>query len=107
MSTKLLDEMRNLMRRRHCSIHTERAYRDWVKRYVRFHNMQSRDDLRHGEEKIEAFLTHLARDRQVAASTRNQAMNALVFLYKHVLKQPLSGEINADRARKQPRIPVA
>ena len=106
MSTKLLDEMRNLMRRRHYSIHTERAYRDWVKRYVRFHNMQSRDDLRHGEEKIEAFLTYLARDRQVAASTQNQAMNALVFLYKHVLKQPLSGEINADRARKQSRIPV-
>ena len=107
MSTKLLDEMRNLMRRRHCSIHTERAYRDWVKRYARFHNMQSRDDLRHGEEKIEAFLTYLARDRQVAASTQNQAMNALVFLHKHVLKQPLSGgEINADRARKQTRIPV-
>ena len=106
MSTKLLDEMRNLMRRRHYSIHTERAYRDWVKRYARFHNMQSRDDLRHGEEKIEASLTYLARDRQVAASTQNQAMNALVFLYKHVLKQPLSGEINADRARKQSRIPV-
>ena len=106
MSTKLLDEMRNLMRRRHYSIHTERAYRDWVKRYVRFHNMQSRDDLRHGEEKIEAFLTYLARDRQVAASTQNPAMNALVFLYKHVLKQPLSGEINADRACKRSRIPV-
>ena len=68
--------------------------------------MQSRDDLRHGEEKIEAFLTHLARDRQVAASTQNQAMNALVFLYKHVLKQPLSGEINADRARRKVKIPV-
>ena len=72
----------------------------------RFHNMQSRDDLRHGEKKIEAFLTHLARDRQVAASTQSQAMNALVFLYRHVLDQPLSGEINADRARKRPRIPV-
>ena len=98
--------MRNLMRRRHYSIHTERAYRDWVKRYVRFHNMQSRDDLRHGEEKIEAFLTYLARDRRVAASTQNQAMNALVFLYKHVLKQPLSGEINAERARRKVKIPV-
>ena len=98
MSTRLLDEMRDHMRRRHYSIHTERAYRDWVRRYVRFHDMRSRDDLRPGEEKIEAFFTHLARDRQVAASTQNQAMNALVFLYKHVLKQPLSGEINADRA---------
>ena len=106
MSTRIRDEMRNLMRRRHYSVHTEHAYRDWVKRYVRFHNMQSRDDLRGGEEKIEAFLTHLARDHQVAASTQNQAMNALVFFYKHVLKQPLSGEINADRARKQTRIPV-
>ena len=106
MSTKLLDEMRDIMRRRHYSIHTERAYRDWVKRYVRFHNMQSRDDLRHGEEKIGAFLTYLARDRQVAASTQNQAMNALVFLYKHVLEQPLSSEINADRARRKVRIPV-
>ena len=106
MSTRLLDEMRDLMRRRHYSIHTERAYRDWVRRYVRFHNMQSRDDLRPGEEKIEAFLTHLARDRHVVASTQNQAMNALVFLYKHVLDQPLSGEINSDRARRKARIPV-
>ena len=106
MSTRLLDEMRDLMRRRHYSIHTERAYRHWVKRYVRFHNMHSRDDLRHGEEKVEAFLTYLARDRHVAASTQNQAMNALVFLYKHVLRQPLSGDINADRARKKVKIPV-
>ena len=79
MSTRLLDEMRDLMRRGHYSIHTERAYRDWAKRYGRFHNMQSRDDLHPGEEKIEGFLTHLARDRQVAVSTQNQAMNALVF----------------------------
>ena len=107
MSTRLLDEMRDVMRRRHYSMHTERAYRDWVRRYVRFHNMLSRDDLRHGEEKIEAFLTYLAGDRQVAASTQNQAMNALVFLYKHVLEQPLNAEINAARARKRPRIPVA
>ena len=106
MSTRLHGEMRDIMRRRHYSIHTERPYRDWVKRYVRFHNMQSRDDLRSGEEKIEAFLTRLARDRQTAASTRNQAMNALVFLCKHVLEQPLSGEINADRARRKVRIPV-
>ena len=79
MSTRLLDEMRDLMRRPHYSIHTERAYRDWVKRYVRFHGMRSRNELRDGEEKIEAFLTHFARNRQVAASTQNQAMNAIVF----------------------------
>ena len=106
MSIRLLDEMRDLVRRRHYFIHTERTCRDWLKRYFRFHNTQSRDDLRHVAEKIEAFLTHLARERQVAAFTRNQAMNALVFLFRHVLNQPLSGEINADRARRQPRIPV-
>ena len=106
MVTKLFDEIRDLMRRRHYSIHTGRAYRGWVKCYARFHNTQSRDDLRHGEGKIEAFLTHLARDRQVAVSTQNQAINTLIFLYKHVLKQPLSGEINADRARRKAKIPV-
>ena len=86
MATKVLDEIRNLMRRRHYSIHTERAYRDWVNRHDRLHNMRSRDGLRHGEEKRGAFLTELARDRQVAASTRNQAMNALVFLYKSAVE---------------------
>ena len=106
MATRLLDEMRDLMRRRHYSIHTERAYLDWVNAMSVSTTCHPRDDLRHGEEKIEAFLTHLARDRQVAASTQNQAMNALVFLYKHVLKQPLSGEINADRARRKVKIPV-
>ena len=68
--------------------------------------MQSRDDLRHGEEKIEAFLTRLAGDRQVATFARNQVMNALIFLYKHMLEQPPSGVVNADRARRRPSIPV-
>ena len=86
MATGLLDVVRDRMRRRHYSIHTEHTYLDSVKRYVRFHSMQSRDELGPGEEKIEAFLTHLSRDRQMAASTQNQAMNALVFLYKHVLR---------------------
>ena len=105
MATKVLDEMRNLMRRRHYSIHTERAYRDWVNRHDRLQNMRSWDRLRHGEEKMGAFLTELARDRQVAASTRNQAINALVFLYKHVLKQPLSGESTPTAHAGEPGYP--
>ena len=68
--------------------------------------MQSRDDLRHGEEKTEAFLTYRAGDRQVATSNLNQAMSALVFLYKHVLKQPRGGDVNADRARRQFRMSI-
>jgi len=103
---KLLDEVRNVMRLRHYSIHTERTYCDWIKRYIRYHRMTSRQDLIDGEAKIEAFLTHLAVDKAVASSTQNQAMNALVFLYRHVLKQSLDQEINAVRASRNIKIPV-
>ena len=64
------------------------------------------DDLSEGENKIEKYLTFLARDRNVAPSTQNQALNALVFFYKHVLKQPLNEEINAERAVRKAKIPV-
>ena len=103
---KLLDEVRRVMRVRHYSIHTERSYVDWIRRFVRFHGMTSREDLVDGAPKIEAFLTHLAVDRAVAPSTQNQAMNALVFLYKHVLKDALPGEINAARAPDRLSVPV-
>ena len=79
---KLLDEMQDVMRRQHYSIRTERSYCGWVKRFVHFHGMKSRADLADGEKKIEAFLTHLCRNLTVASSTQNQAMNALLFLYK-------------------------
>jgi integron integrase len=94
------------MRLHHYSIHTERTYLDWIKRYIAFHRMKSRDDLAEGEKKIEAFLTHLAVDERVAAATQNQAMNALVFLYKRVLEQPLDETINAARAEKKLNVPV-
>jgi integron integrase len=68
--------------------------------------MASRDDLKDGEAKIEAFLTHLAVEGRVAPSTQNQAMNALVFLYKKVLKESLEGSIDAVRAPKRVNIPV-
>jgi integron integrase len=68
--------------------------------------MTSRDDLREGETKIEAFLTHLAVEEGVAPATQNQAMNALVFLYRHVLGDPLDQAIHAVRSTKKPRVPV-
>ena len=77
MSSKILDDMRDVMRRRHYSIRTERSYCEWVKRFVLHFNMKSRDDLSEGEKKIETYLTFLARDRNVAPSTQNQALNAL------------------------------
>jgi len=106
MSSKILDDMRDVMRRRHYSIRTERSYCGWVKRFVLHFNMKSRDDLSEGDKKIETYLTFLARDRDVAPSTQNQALNALVFLYKHVLKQPLNEKINAERAARKVKVPV-
>ena len=82
---KLLDEVREYLRSRHYSIHTERTYIEWIKKYIRFHEMTSRNDLENGEKKIEAYLTHLAVHDNVARATQNQAMNALVFLYRKVL----------------------
>lgn len=103
---KILDQVRSIMRLHHYSIHTERSYIDWIKRYIAFHLMKSREDLAGGERKIEAFLTHLAVDEQVASATQNQAMNALVFLYKRVLQVPLNETINAVRADRKVNVPV-
>ncbi len=66
---KILDEMSVVMRRRHYSIHTEKTYCDWVKRYILFHKMISRDNLVNGESKVEEFLTNLAVNRNVAKAT--------------------------------------
>jgi integron integrase len=90
----------------HYSIHTERSYLEWIVRFVRFHQMRSREELFPAEPKIEEFLTHLAVDSEVAPATQNQAMNALVFLYKRVLATPLAGEIDAIRAKRNPKVPV-
>ena len=103
---KLLDEVRDVMRLHHYSIHTERTYCGWIKRYIQYHSLTSREKLINGEAKIEAFLTHLVVDKALSPSTQNQARNALVFLHKHVLKRPLDGNINAVRARKKVNIPV-
>ena len=95
---RLLEQVRSAMRLHHYSLLTERSYVDWIKRYVHFHQMKNREDLADGERKIEAYLTDLAVQGKVSASTQNQAMNALVFLYKRVLQVPLGGAIKAVRA---------
>jgi len=103
---RLLDEVREFMRLKHYSIHTERTYCEWIRRYVKYHQMEDRGDLHGGEKKIEQFLTHLAVESNVSPATQNQAMNALVFLYKRLLKEPLQDEINAVRAPRKVNIPV-
>jgi site-specific recombinase XerD len=103
---KLLDEVRKVLRLHHYSIHTERSYVEWIVRFVRFHGMRSREDLFPAEPTIESFLTDLAVHGHVAAATQNQAMNALVFLYKRVLNHAMEGRINAVRADKKINVPV-
>jgi site-specific recombinase XerD len=103
---KLLDEARQVPRLHHYSMHTERSSVEWIVRFVRFHGMRSRQDLLPAEPKIEAFLTDLAVHGNIAAATQNQAMNALVFLYKRVLNHSMEGSINALRADKKINVPV-
>ena len=103
---KILEQVRDIMRLNHYSIHTERSYCDWIKRYISFHQMKSHADLKESELKIEQFLTHIAVHENVSPSTQNQAMNALVFLYKKVLEQPLDKKIDAIRDKTKKNIPV-
>jgi len=102
----LLDEVRQVLRLHHYSLHTERSYVEWIVRFVRFHRMRSRKDLLPAEPKIESFLTDLAVHGHVAAATQNQAMHALVFLDKRVLHHALEDRINAVRADKKVTVPV-
>lgn len=105
--TNILDEVRRVMRVKHYSIHTERTYCDWIRRFILFHKMKDRAELFiESENKIETYLTHLTIEGDVAPATQNQAMNALIFLYKRVLKQELTGEIDAVRSVKKNKVPV-
>ena len=106
-NNKLLDNVKRVMRLKHYSIHTERIYCDWIKQYVKFHKMSDRTELLvNPEVKVEDFLSYLAIQRKVAVSTQNQAMNALVFLYKRVLEKPLEKTVDAVRSTKNRKIPV-
>jgi integron integrase len=101
---KLLDRVRHACRVRHYSIRTEDAYHDWCERYIRFHNLRHPDTM--AEPEVNAFLTDLAVGRNVAASTQNQALCALLFLYEHVLGRPLDRVEGVIRATRPKRLPV-
>lgn len=103
-SPKLLDRVRDVIRKRHYSRRTEEVYVSWVKQFILFHNKQHPEKLGAGD--VERFLTHLAVKRQVAASTQNQALNALVFLYKRVINSPLGDLQGITRAKRHRTIPV-
>ncbi|WP_313117898.1 integron integrase [Ectopseudomonas guguanensis] len=101
---KLLDQLRQQIRVRNYSIRTEAVYAEWVKRYIRFHHYRHPAEM--GAAEIEAFLTHLAVKRDVSASTQNQALAALLFLYKEVLKLDLPWLQGVVRAKKPKHLPV-
>src|SRR5882672_8842178 len=92
---KLLDQVREVTRFRHYSLRTEQAYAAWIKRFIFFHGKRHPREM--GGPEVTAFLTHLAVHDKVSASTQNQALNALVFLYREVLHLTLEGL--ADRVR--------
>lgn len=101
---RLMQQVRDVMRTRHYSIHTERAYCDWIKRYIHFHGKRHPREMTAPE--VEAFLSHLAIERNVSASTQNQALSALLFLYREVLGIELAWLTNVKRAKKPKRLPV-
>ena len=105
----LLDDVRSVLRRRHMSYATEKTYLGWIRRYVHFHAKLAGAYVHPrelAEPHVEAFLNHLANDRDVAASTQTQALSALLFLYDAVLGQPLDTMHGLTRVRKPPRMPT-
>ena len=88
---------------KHYSPRTEKSYVSWVRRYIFYHKKRHPQEM--GAREVRSFLSYLALNQRVSASTQNQALNALVFLYKHVLKKEL-GAIDAVRARRPNRLPV-
>lgn len=104
MPVKLLDQLRNRIRVKHYSIRTEQAYADWAKRFILFHGKRHPKDM--GAAEVENFLTYLAVERHVAASTQNQAKAALLFLYKEVLEIDLPWLKEVMEAKAGKRLPV-
>lgn len=101
---RLLDQLRYVIRCKHYSIRTEHTYVEWVKRFIYFHDRKHPKDL--GESNISAFLTHLAVERKVSSSTQNQALCAIVFLYKNVIKKEIGELDDLIRAKRPSKLPI-
>ncbi len=101
---KLIQEVRDLIRTLHYSLRTEETYANWIKQYILFHKKRHPAEM--GAAEVTQFLTYLAVQRKVSASTQNQALAALLFLYKRVLKQDLPWLENVERAKRPARLPV-
>lgn len=100
---RLLDRLRGVLRVKHYALATEKTYVQWALRYIRFHHKRHPADM--GAAEVEAFLSALALDRNVSASTQNQAMHAILFLYKEVLGIDLPWLDGITRAKVTKRLP--
>lgn len=100
----LLQRTRETLRRMHYAYKTEQAYLRWIRRFILFHS--KRHPVHMGPKDLELFLTHLAVDENVAPATQNQALSAILYLYRHVLNQPLKLEAEAVRAKRPKRLPT-
>ena len=96
--------MRDVLRRKHYSIRTEQSYVDWIRRFILFND--KRHPAQMGKAEVTAFLTHLAARRNVAASTQNQALSAILFLYREVLELELEWVDGFERSKRPVRLPV-
>jgi integron integrase len=101
---KLLDQVRDVIRRKHYSFRTEQTYLHWTRRFILFHGKRHPREM--AEAEVTEFLTFLAREGQVAASTQNQALSALLFLYKEVLRQEIGWLDQVERVKRPARLPV-
>jgi integron integrase len=102
--TRLLDQLRQELRCRHYSKRTEESYCAWVRRFIFFHNLRHPSEM--GEKEINQFLSKLAIEGKISASTQNQALSALLFLYRNVLKREVDDLGDVVRARKTKRLPI-
>ena len=102
---RLMDQVRQVLRYHHYAYRTEQTYCDWIMRYIRYHGGKTHPR-NMGKKEIEAFLSHLAVEENVSASTQRQALNAIVFLYKRVLDIHIDDKLEPAKAKKLARPPV-
>jgi integron integrase len=101
---KLLDRVREVIRLKHLSVRTEESYTFWIKDFIIYHNKRHPETM--GAAEIRSYLSYLATQREVSASTQNLAFNAILFLYKHVLKHPIGALGAIERAKRPKRLPT-
>jgi len=101
---KLFNQVADALRVKHYSYRTEQTYVDWIRRYILFHNKRHPSEM--GETEVQAFIIYLATERNLSASSQNQALSAILFLYRHILQRELAFPPEIIRAKKAGHLPT-